>query len=146
MRKVLLLMVATAVLCVPAVSVAGALSPSPSKPAAKTETPGARNDASNPAKTCKGRGAGGSAFGKCVSTFAKDTPRNDGETNAERKADDGAESHGRGTANPATTCKAMEASARARFQAAYGTRPNAFGSCVAGHANEKSRTRPGSLG
>jgi hypothetical protein len=40
----------------------------------------------------------------------------------------------------------MQASDRAYFQAAYGTRPNACGNCVAGHANDKSQTRPGSLG
>jgi hypothetical protein len=173
MRKVLLLIIGTAVLCVPTVSIAGALSPRPSsRLAAKTETPGATNDVRNPAGTCggqrngpafaashdgqsfaqfygtnsgNGRGAGGNAFGKCVSTLAKHTPRNDRKTNAERHAADSAEGHGkdggkshaRGNANPAMTCKAMQASDRAHFQATYGIRPNAFGNCVAGQANDK---------
>ena len=154
MRKVLLLLVCTAVLWVPAVSVAGDSSPSlSSKLAAKTETP---SDASNPASTCKsqrngsnfaashngqtftqfygtnrgkGRGAGANAFGKCVSTVAMHKVESDGK--------DSAKSHDKDSANPAMTCKAMQANDLAHFQTAYGTRPNAFGKCVAKQANSK---------
>jgi hypothetical protein len=106
MRKVLLLLVGAAVLWVPAASVAGESSPSPSKPTPKADTPGAKSDASNPASTCQsqrselnfaashsgetftqfygtdggnGRGVGANAFGKCVSTIAKHKDKSDGE-------------------------------------------------------------------
>jgi hypothetical protein len=178
MRKVLLLLVCTAVLWVPAASVAGDSSPSlSSKLAAKTETP---SNASNPATTCKsqrngsnfaashngqtftqfygtnrgkGRGAGANAFGKCVSTIAMHKAESDGKdsakshdkhsaeshdkNSAESHDKNSAESHDKNSANPATTCKAMQANDLAHFQTAYGTRPNAFGKCVAKQANSK---------
>ena len=156
MRKILVLLVGTAVLWVPAVSIAGDSSSSPSKPAAKARTPDAKSDeerdapgdVSNPARTCrsqrngsnfaashngqtfsqfygtnggKGHGAGTNGFGKCVSTIARHK----------------AESHDKKSANPAMTCKAMQANDFAHFQTAYGTRPNAFGKCVAKQANSK---------
>jgi hypothetical protein len=34
-------------------------------------------------------------------------------------------------------CKAMQANDLAHFQARYGSRPNAFGKCVANHAKSK---------
>ena len=162
MRKVLLLLVCTAVLWVPAVSVAGDSSPSlSSKLAAKTETP---SDASNPTSTCKsqrngsnfaashngqtftqfygtnrgkGRGAGANAFGKCVSTIAMHKAESDGKDSAESYDKNSAESHDKNSGNPAMTCKAMQANDLAHFQTAYGTRPNAFGKCVAKQANSK---------
>jgi hypothetical protein len=157
MRKVLLLLVGTAVLWVPAVSVAGDSSPSqPPKLAAKKETPHVKSDASSPASTCKsqpndsnfasthhgqtftqsygtnggkGRGADANAFGKCVSTIATHK--------AESDSTDTAESEDKDSASPAMTCKAMQANDLAHFQTAYGTRPNAFGKCVAKQANSK---------
>jgi hypothetical protein len=109
----------------------------------------------------KGRGAGANAFGKCVSTIAMHKAESDGKDNAESHDKDnaeshdkdsaeshdkngaeshdknGAESHDKNSANPAMTCKAMQANDLAHFQTAYGTRPNAFGKCVAKQANSK---------
>ena len=166
MRKFLFLLVGTAVLCVPAVSVA---STSPAaKLAAQTcrairahdgaatfrqayhsfagclaiQKPNAHQDITNAAKTCKaqrsdpnfaathdgktfnqfygtngasGKGAGANAFGKCVSTIAKQNAHSD-VTDAVAAA---------------KTCKALKASDLATFQATYGTGRNAFGKCVA---------------
>jgi hypothetical protein len=152
-------------LWVPAASVAGDSSPSlSSKQAAKTETAQVKSDASNPAGTCKsqrsgsnfaashngqtftqfygtkggkGRGAGANAFGKCVSTGAMHKAESEGKDNAESEGKDSAESNDKNSANPAMTCKAMQANDLAHFQAAYGMRPNAFGKCVAKQANSK---------
>jgi hypothetical protein len=164
MRKILLLLVGTVVLWGPAGSVAGDSSPSLSKLAAKAETSDAKSDerphasgaVSNPASTCKsqrsepnfaashsgqsftqfygtnsgtGRGAGANAFGKCVSTIAKHEAKSDAKS--------GVKSHVGVGAAPAMTCKAMRANDLAHFQSVYGTRPNAFGECVAEHANGK---------
>ena len=156
MRKALLLVVCTTVLWVPAASVAGDSSPKlSSKLAAKTETSHLEGDA-NPAGTCKsqrsrsnfaashkgqtltqsygtnrgkGRGAGMNAFGKCVSTGAMHKADSDGKDSAETRHKD--------SANPAMTCKAMQANDIAHFQTTYGMRPNAFGKCVAKQANSK---------
>lgn len=179
MRKALLLLVGTAVLWVPAVSMAGDSSSSPSKPVAKTEMREAESDVSNPASTCKsqrdgsnfaarhhgqpltqfygtnrgrGHGAGANAFGKCVSTIAKQRTEEDAQDSAESHDKDSAEerendteserrdsleSKGKSSANPAKTCKAMQASDLAHFRTTYGSRPNAFGRCVSGHANSE---------
>jgi hypothetical protein len=171
MRKVLLLLVCTAVLSVPAVSVAGDSSPSPwSKQAAETETAPVKSDPSNPARTCKsqrndfavshnghtftqfygtnggkGRGAGANAFGKCASTISMHKAESDGKDSAESQDKDSSESQdkdssesqGKESTNPAMTCKAMQANDLAHFQTAYGTRPNAFGKCVAKQADSK---------
>jgi hypothetical protein len=163
MRKVLLLLVCTAVLSVPAVSVAGDSSPSPSsKQAAETETAAVKSDPSNPARTCKsqrndfavshnghtftqfygtiggkGRGAGANAFGKCASTIAMHKAESDGKDSSESQDKDSSESQGKESTNPAMTCKAMQANDLAHFQTAYGTRPNAFGKCVAKQADSK---------
>ena len=173
-------MVGTAVLCVPAVSVAGDSSSNPPKFATKPETSPAKNHLSNPAGTCKdqrkasnsaatnhgrtftqfyatnrgnGRGAGRNAFGKCVSATAHKLNPNDkpdakthdddraerrSEEGAESRDNDGADNHGKGGANPAMTCKAMQKNDSAHFRIAYGTRPNAFGKCVSGHATGKT--------
>jgi hypothetical protein len=174
MRKILLLLVGTAVLWLPAVSVAGDSSSRPPRLAVEKNAREARGDAVNPASTCssqrsgsnsaarhnaqtfthlygtnrgKGNGAGANAFGKCVSTIAKHkagTEREDTAEGHDKDAGDGhdnrrAESDGRSGANPAMTCKTMRANDLARFQATYGSRPSAFGKCVAGHANGKKR-------
>lgn len=172
MRKVLLLLVGTAVLWVPAVSVAGDSSSSPSKQAAKTETSHGKSDVSNPANICesqrngsnsaashhghtfsqsygwnrsKGRGAGANAFGECVSTIAKHKTERDGsdsdsadKDSAEDHDEQSAGSHDKNSTNPAMTCRVIQANDVVHFHAAYGTRPNAFGKCVAGHANSKT--------
>ena len=167
MRKFLFLLAGTAVLCVPAVSVAGTSAPTPAKLAAQTcrsirahdgqklfrqtyhsfagclnkDKPQAAQDISNAAKTCKSQrsdpnfaashdgktfqqfygtnggntnGAGANAFGKCVSTIAK-----------QKAKDDAADS-----VAAAKTCKALKQSDLATFQATYGTGRNAFGKCV----------------
>ena len=172
MRKVLLLLVCTAVLWVPAVSIAGDSSP---KPAATAET--AQSNASSPAHTCKsqrngsgfaaghngqtftqfygrnrgkGHGAGANAFGKCVSRIVmhnaeggkksaegrdKVKAESRDKDSAESDHKDSTESSGKDTANPAMTCKAMQATDLGHFQSAYGTRSNAFGKCVSRQAN-----------
>lgn len=100
-----------------------------------------------------GRGAGANAFGKCVSTIARHQAENGRNSSAEspdkhsaEKQDEGsgddngsngARSHATGGADPATTCKAMQANHASQFQTAYGTLPNAFGKCVSSHATSK---------
>jgi hypothetical protein len=118
MRKVLLLLVGTAVLWVPAVSIAG----DTSKPAARTEKVVLKSDASNPASTCKsqrddskfgsshdgqtftrfygknggkGHGVGRNAFGKCVSTIAMSKAEGSGKKSAESRDKDSADGHGK---------------------------------------------------
>ncbi len=154
MRKILLLL-CTAVLWVPAVSVAGDSSP-------KTETPRVKSE--NPASNCKserngsnfaashngrsftqfygtnggkGRGAGANAFGKCVSTTGVHKAESDGKNSTKSHDKNSAESHTKASANPTMTCKAMQANDLTHFQTAYGTRPNAFGKCVSKQANTK---------
>jgi hypothetical protein len=99
----------------------------------------------------KGRGTGANAFGKCVATNATHKVKSHGKDNAEGRRDDAAESdgkdsaesdgkdstgtQGKNSANPGMTCRAMQANDFAHFQTAYGTRPNAFGKCVAKQAN-----------
>ena len=161
MRKVLPLLIGTAVLWVPAVSIAGDSSSSPSTLTSKSEAPDAKGNVSNPASTCqnqhsepnrgtkggKGRGAGANGFGRCVSTIAKDKDESHAEQSAKRHGEDGSESGGKDedrsegdgkeSASPAMACKAMQANDLAHFQARYGRRPNAFGKCVANHAKSK---------
>jgi hypothetical protein len=175
MRKLLFLLAGTAVLCVPAVSVASNSSPSPAKLAVqmcrslrsqdgkqtfrqtyhsfagcvKAEKPQAKSDVRNAAQTCKsqrsdatfadahngetfnqfygtnggkGRGAGANAFGKCVSTIAKQNAKSDVNDSAAA----------------AQACKAMRANAPSDFQTTYGTGRNAFGKCVAQQSNSKN--------
>jgi hypothetical protein len=110
----------------------------------KTEKAQADSDVSNAAKTCKAQrsdpnfaseaghngetfqqfygtnkgsthGAGANAFGKCVSTFAKQNAQNDVKDSTAAAA----------------TCKSMKANDPADFQSSYGSGPNAFGKCVA---------------
>ena len=167
MRKFVLLVVGTAVLCVPAVSAAA--TPTPAQLAAqtcksiragetratfklayhsfagclRTQKSDSKQDVTNAAKTCKaqraedpaqfaadhggktfnqfygtnggsGKGAGANAFGKCVSTLAKQNAHSDASSEVAA----------------AKTCKALKADLPT-FQAAYGTGKNAFGKCVA---------------
>lgn len=158
MRKFVLLLVGTAILCVPAVSTAA--TPTPKQLAIQTcksihgheqlstfkqayhsfagclkaQTSDSKQDVTNAAKTCKAersadpaafrtkygtnggnaKGAGANAFGKCVSTLAKQNAQSDASSEIAA----------------AKTCKALKADAPT-FQAAYGTGKNAFGKCVA---------------
>jgi hypothetical protein len=68
------------------------------------------------------QGAGRNAFGKCVSTLAKQNAKSDA-------AD---------TVAATKTCKALKANDPATFQANYGTGRNAFGKCVSKQANAKT--------
>jgi len=136
--------------------------------------PQVKNDASNPASSCKsqrsgsnfaashngqtftqfygtsgskGHHAGANAFGKCVSAIAMHKPDSHGNDSAETgdkesakgesPGEDSAKSHAKGRANPAMTCKAMQAQDPAHFQTVYGTRPNALGKCVANESSSK---------
>jgi hypothetical protein len=175
MRRLLFLLIGTAVLCVPAVSVAANTPPSAGKLAAQIcssirakdgkatfkqtyhsfagclgkQTPNAKSDIQNAAKTCKaqrsdpnfaashdgktfqqfygtnggsGKGAGANAYGKCVSTIAKQNAHSD-------VAD---------TVAATATCKALKTNDSATFQNTYGTGRNAFGKCVSKTANAKN--------
>jgi hypothetical protein len=175
MRRLLFLLIGTAVLCVPAVSVAANTPPSAGKLAAQMcsairatdgkatfrqtyhsfagclgkQTPNAKSDIQNAAKTCKaqrsdpnfaashdgktfqqfygtnagsGKGAGANAYGKCVSTIAKQ--------NAHSDVSD--------TLAATATCKALKTNDLATFQSTYGTGRNAFGKCVSKQANAKN--------
>jgi hypothetical protein len=140
MRKVLLLVVGTAVLWLPAVSVAGDSS----------QSHDAKSDVSTPAATCKSRGSElnfANAFGKCVSAIAKhkdkseakdDDAKSHDEDRAERDDKDSSENHGEDRASPAMTCKAMRAHELAHFRTTYGRRPNAYGKCVSKQAHDKN--------
>jgi hypothetical protein len=165
MRRFVLLLVGTAVLCVPAVSAAA--TPTPAQLATQTcksiraqeprstfkqtyhsfagclkaQKSDSKQDVTNAAKTCKaqrsdanfatahdgktfnqfygtnggnGKGAGANAFGKCVSTIAKQNAHSDASSEVAA----------------AKTCKALKGDLPT-FQAAYGTGKNAFGKCVA---------------
>jgi hypothetical protein len=176
MRRLLFLLIGTAVLCVPAVSAAANTPPSAGKLAAQMcssirakdgkatfkqtyhsfagclgkQTPKAKSDIQNAAKTCKaqrsdptgfaaahggqtfqqvygtnggkGKGAGANAMGKCVSTIAKQNAHSD-------VAD---------TVAATATCKALKTNDSATFQSTYGTGRNAFGKCVSKTANAKN--------
>ena len=112
----------------------------------KQQKPQASQDVSNAAKTCKserndpnfaashdgktfdqyygtnagnGHGAGRNAFGKCVSTLAKQ--------NANKDVSD--------SVSAAKTCKDLRKNDSATFQQDYGTGRNAFGKCVSKQSN-----------
>jgi hypothetical protein len=171
MRKLLFLLIGTAVLCVPAVSIAATSTPTAGKLAESmcrsiraqdgratfrqtyhsfagcltTLKPDARADIHNAAQTCKaerndpnfaashdgktfqqfygtnagnGHGAGANAYGKCVSTIAKQNAKNDVSDNV----------------SAAKTCKALKASDPDTFKTTYGAGRNAFGKCVSATA------------
>jgi hypothetical protein len=165
MRKLVLVLVGTAVLCVPAVSAAGR--PTPAKLATqmckslraqdgrstfrqayhsfagclRLEKPQSKVDITNSAKSCKteretdpvafrakygtnagnAAGAGANAFGKCVSTIAKQNAKSDVANSVDA----------------AKTCKTLQGDLPT-FQATYGTGKNAFGKCVAQQAKVSS--------
>jgi hypothetical protein len=173
MRRLIFVLVATAALCVPAVSAAG--TPTPAQLATKTcksirtqdgkqtfrqayhsfagclkqQKSQSKQDLTNAAKTCKaqrddqnfaadhdgktfnqyygtnggnGKGAGANAYGKCVSTIAKQNAQSDvSDSVAAAKA-----------------CKALKSSDLATFQTTYGKGRNAFGKCVAKQSNAKN--------
>jgi hypothetical protein len=171
MRKLLLGLIVTAALCVPAVSIA-ANPPTAAKLAAsmcrsiraqdgratfrhayhsfagclRTMRPDARADIHNAAQTCRAErndpnfaathdgktfqqfygtnagnahGAGSNAFGKCVSTLAKQNAQSDVSNNVDA----------------AKTCKALKASDPDTFKTSYGSGRNAFGKCVSATAH-----------
>jgi hypothetical protein len=175
MRKLLFLLAGTALLSLPAVSVAGTSAPSPAKLAAQMcrsiraqdgqttfrqtyhsfagclaqNKPQASQDISNAAKACKSQrsdqnfaashngktfaqfygtnggsahGAGANAFGKCVSTIAKQNAKSDTKS----------------TVAAAKTCNALKKSDLATFQTTYGSGRNAFGKCVSKQSNSKN--------
>lgn len=177
MRRFLFLLIGTAVLCVPAVSVAANNPPSAGKLAAQMcssirakdgkatfkltyhsfagclgkQTANAKSDVQNAAKTCKaqrsdpnfatepghdnktfnqyygtnggsGNGAGANAYGKCVSSIAKQNAQSDVKD----------------TVAATATCKAMRTNDAATFQSNYGTGRNAFGKCVSKQASAKN--------
>jgi hypothetical protein len=176
-RRLLFLLIGTAVLCVPAVSVAANNPPTAGKLAAQIcssirakdgkatfkqtyhsfagclakQTPTAQSDLKNAAKTCKAQkadpnfateeghdgktfqqfygtnggssnGAGANAYGKCVSTLAKQNAQSDVKD----------------TVAATATCKALRKNDLATFQSTYGTGRNAFGKCVSKQANAKN--------
>lgn len=177
MRRFLFLLIGTAVLCVPAVSIAANNPPSAGKLAAQMcssirakdgkatfkltyhsfagclgkQTANAKSDVQNAAKTCKaqrsdpnfatepghdnktfnqyygtnggsGNGAGANAYGKCVSSIAKQNAQSDVKD----------------TVAATATCKAMRTNDAATFQSNYGTGRNAFGKCVSKQASAKN--------
>jgi hypothetical protein len=166
MRKLIFLLVGTAILCVPAVSLGA--TPTPARLATQTcrqiraqdgratfrqayhsfagclkqQKPSSTQDIRNAAKTCKAErssdpaafrakygtnagntsGAGANAFGKCVSTIAKQNAKNDvSDSVAAAKA-----------------CKALKSGDPATFQSTYGMGRNAFGKCVAKQSSAKN--------
>jgi hypothetical protein len=117
----------------------------------KQNKPEASQDLSNAAKTCQSQrsdpnfateaghdgktfqqfygtnsgnthGAGANAFGKCVSTIAKQNAKSDVKS----------------TVAAAKTCSALKNSDLATFQATYGTGRNAFGKCVSKQSSAKN--------
>jgi hypothetical protein len=96
--------------------------------------------------------AAANTLGKCVSAIArhkpetgdKDSPNQpepESHDRGKNRAGDKPDKHHPSSPNPAWACKAMEANDLAHFQATYGTRPNAFGKCVSGHAEGKKAGR-----
>jgi hypothetical protein len=152
MRKALIFLVCAGVLAVPAVSVADQSTSSSLSSTIATETDtNVKRDTSGPASACKSQhnashrqshSADANAFGKCVSTIARhraesdrgDSAKSPDKDSAERQGES-SESHGKRDANPAVTCKGMQAHDPSAFQATYGGHPNAFGKCVSSHAH-----------
>jgi hypothetical protein len=108
----------------------------------KQQKPNSAQDISNAAKTCKaerssdpaafkakygtnggnGAGAGANAYGKCVSTIAKQNAKDDVSNSVAA----------------AKACKALRSSDPETFQTTYGKGRNAFGKCVAKQSNAKN--------
>ena len=84
----------------------------------------------NAAKECKAEGLRGKAFGKCVSTKAKEKEHAADEEDAEEAAE---------FKNAAKECDAERTADAAAFADKYGTNANdrnAFGKCVSSKASE----------
>jgi hypothetical protein len=96
-----------------------------------------------------GRRAAANTLGQCVSAIARRKPETGDKDSANQpepdrgkdRAEDKPDKHHPSNPNAAWTCKAMEANDLSHFQATYGTRPNAFGKCVSGHAEGKKAGR-----
>lgn len=163
MRKLILLLVGTAVLCIPAVSAAGA--PTPTKLATQTcrqiraqegratfrqayhnfagclkqQKPASTQDITNAAKTCKTeRSTDPAAFRAKYGTNGGST--SGAGANAFGKcvsalAKQNAKDDVSESVSAAKTCKTLKSSDLATFQATYGTGKNAFGKCVAKQSN-----------
>ena len=155
MRKVLIFLVCMGVLAVPAVSIADHSTSSSLSSTIRTETDtNVKSERSGPASACKSqhktshrqsRSSDANAFGKCVSTIARDRAKSDGGDSAESRdkhsavrQGDSAESNGKHNTNPAITCKGMQAHDPSAFHATYGGHPNALGNCVSSHAQSKN--------
>jgi hypothetical protein len=168
MRKFMFLLVGTAVLCVPAVSVAGTAPPTSAKLAAqicrsvrahdgaatfrqtyhsfagclKQNKPAASHDLSNAAKSCAAeRAADPAAFRAKYGTNSGNT--HGAGANAFGKcvsmtARQSAKSDVADTVAATKTCKALKATDLATFQATYGTGRNAFGKCVSKQSSAKT--------
>jgi hypothetical protein len=78
------------------------------------------------------------AFGRCVSRIATQKAERKGQDSADSHDENSGGAHEKDGANPAKTCKALQADDRAHFQTTYGTRPNAFGQCVAKQARAEN--------
>ena len=166
MRKLILLLVGTAVLCVPAVSAAG--TPTPAQLATqmcksiraqdgratfrqayhsfagclKAQKPASTQDISNAAKTCKTeRSADPAAFRAKYGTNGGST--SGAGANAFGKcvsalAKQNAKDDVSDSVSAAKACKTLKSSDLATFQATYGTTKNAFGKCVAKQSNAQN--------
>ena len=166
MRKLIVLLVGTAILCVPAVSLAAA--PTSAKLATQTcrqiraqdgratfrqayhnfagclkqQTPASTQDIKNAAKSCKTeRSADPTAFRAKYGTNAGNT--SGAGANAFGKcvsaiARQNAKNDVSDSVAAAKTCKTLKSSDPATFQATYGTTKNAFGKCVAKQSNSQS--------
>jgi hypothetical protein len=166
MRKWIFLLVGTAILCVPAVSLAAA--PTSAKLATQTcrqiraqdgratfrqayqnfagclkqQKANSNQDISNAAKSCKAeRSADPAAFKAKYGTNAGNA--SGAGANAFGKcvsaiAKQNAKNDVSDSVDAAKTCKSMKSSDLATFQATYGTTKNAFGKCVAKQSNAKN--------
>jgi hypothetical protein len=160
MRKFVLLAVATAALCVPAVSAAGrptaaqlatkmcgSLRAQEGKSTfkmayhsfaacSKTEKSQAKSDVTNAAKSCRAEQAADPAafkakYGTNLNSKGKGAGANAFGKCVSALAKQNATSDVSDSVSAAKTCKSMMASDLAGFQATYGKDKNAFGKCVA---------------
>jgi hypothetical protein len=79
-----------------------------------------------------GDGPGRNAYGKCVSTKAKQL---------KQAADEADEAQGKDRVNAARSCKQARRDDREQFEEDYGTHRNAFGKCVSRTARERAAER-----
>jgi hypothetical protein len=167
MRKLIFLLVGTAILCVPAVSTAGT-TPTPAKLTTQTcrqiraqdgratfrqayhsfagclkqQKPTTTQDISNAAKTCKAeRSSDPAAFRTKYGTNSGNA--GGAGANAFGKcvsiiAKQNAKNDVSDSVAAAKACKTLKSSDLATFQATYGTTKNAFGKCVKQQSNAKN--------